>query len=213
MILLRTWQCCMAETVKRKSRKSSSASSTDENLSPDGKKLRHDASLSDSELCESDEVLSILNMAGEVIPKLEQVLEKLENLERYVKAVDEKVSNLQAKVDCFEAFKNKTETGRRIRFCKYRTRVAFKEKFDKLKCEINQLRDKKLYMEVYQPRENLRFLGIKEADMEEDVREVWLDSLKQSLVWKMQTKSNSKGSMLESVFLPMVDLDKLSHVF
>ena len=213
MILLRTWQCCMAETVKRKSRKSSSASSTDDNLSPDGKKLRHDASLSDSELCESDEVLSILNMAGEVIPKLEQVLEKLENLERYVKAVDEKVSNLQAKVDCFEAFKNKTETGRRIRFCKYRTRVAFKEKFDKLKCEINQLRDKKLYMEVYQPRENLRFLGIKEADMEEDVREVWLDSLKQSLVWKMQTKSNSKGSMLESVFLPMVDLDKLSHVF
>ena len=213
MILLRTWQCCMAETVKRKSRKSSSTSSADDNLSPDGKKLRHDASLSDSELCESDEVLSILNMAGEVIPKLEQVLEKLENLERYVKAVDEKVSNLQAKVDCFEAFKNKTETGRRIRFCKYRTRVAFKEKFDKLKCEINQLRDKKLYMEVYQPRENLCFLGIKEADMEEDVREVWLDSLKQSLVWKMQTKSNSKGSMLESVFLPMVDLDKLSHVF
>ena len=213
MILLRTWQCCMAETVKRKSRKSSSASSTDDNLSPDGKKLRHDTSLSDSELCESDEVLSILNMAGEVIPKLEQVLEKLENLERYVKAVDEKVSNLQAKVDCFEAFKNKTETGRRIRFCKYRTRVSFKEKFDKLKCEINQLRDKKLYMEVYQPHENLRFLGIKEADMEEDVREVWLDSLKQSLVWKMQTKSNSKGSMLESVFLPMVDLDKLSHVF
>ena len=213
MILLCTWQCCMAETVKRKSRKSSSASSTDDNLSPDGKKLRHDASLSDSELCESDEVLSILNMAGEVIPKLEQVLEKLENLERYVKAVDEKVSNLQAKVDCFEAFKNKTETGRRIRFCKYRTRVAFKEKFDKLKCEINQLRDKKLYMEVYQPRENLRFLRIKEADMEEDVREVWLDSLKQSLVWKMQTKSNCKGSMLESVFLPTVDLDKLSHVF
>ena len=79
-------------------------------------------------MCESDEVLSILNMAGEVIPKLEQVLEKLENLERYVKAVDEKVSNLQAKVDCFEAFKNKTEkkdprTGRRIGFCEHGTRV------------------------------------------------------------------------------------------
>ena len=48
-------------------------------------------------------------MTGKVIPKLEQVLEKLENLERYVKAVDEEVSNLQAKVDSFEAFKNKTE--------------------------------------------------------------------------------------------------------
>ena len=68
---------------------------------------RHNASLSDPELCESDEVLSILNMAGEVIPKLEQVLEKLENLEQYVKAADKKVSNLQAKVDCFEAFKTK----------------------------------------------------------------------------------------------------------
>ena len=41
-------------------------------------------------------------MAGKVIPKLEQVLEKLENLESYVKAVDEEVSNLQAKVDCFQ---------------------------------------------------------------------------------------------------------------
>ena len=82
MVLLRTWQCCMPEAVKRKSRKSSSESSTGDNLSPDGKKLRHDTSLSDFELCESDEVLTILNMAGEGIPKLEQVLEKLENLER-----------------------------------------------------------------------------------------------------------------------------------
>ncbi|XP_073229677.1 uncharacterized protein [Porites lutea] len=179
----------MAETVKRKSRKSSSASSTDDNLSQDGKKLRHDASLSDSELCESDEVLSILNMAGEVIPKLEQVLEKLENLERYVKAVDEKVSSLQAKVDCFEAFKNKTE--KKIKELEdgldfaNTERESFKEKFDKLKCEINQLRDEKLYMEVYQRRENLRFFGIKEeADMEEDAREVLVGFLKTELGMK-----------------------------
>ena len=80
---------------------------TDDSLSLDGKKLlRHDASLSDSELCESDEVLTTLNMAGEVIPKLEQVLEKIENLEQYVKAVDEKGSDLQAKVDCFESLKS-----------------------------------------------------------------------------------------------------------
>ena len=175
----------MAETVKRKSRKSSSTSSADDNLSPDGKKLRHDASLSDSELCESDKVLSILNMAGEVIPKLEQVLEKLENLERYVKAVDEEVSNLQEKVDCFEAFKNKTE--KKIKELEdgldfaNTERESFKEKFDKLKCEINQLRDEKLYMEVYQRRENLRFFGIKEeADME-DAREVLVGFLKTEL--------------------------------
>ena len=211
MILLRTWQCCMAETVKRKSRKSSSASSTDDNLSTDGKKLRHNASLSDSELCESDKVLSILNMAGEVIPKFE-VLEKLKNLERYVKAVNEKLVICRQRWIVSRLSKTKQKLEDALDFANTE-RESFKEKFDKLKCEINQLRDKKLYMEVYQPRENLRFLGIKEADMEEDVREVWLDSLKQSLVWKMQTKSNSKGSMLESVFLPMVDLDKLSHIF
>ena len=45
-------------------------------------------------------------MAGDVIPKLEQVLEKLENLERYVKAVDEKGSDLQAKMDCFDSLKS-----------------------------------------------------------------------------------------------------------
>ena len=201
----------MAETVKRKSRKSSSASSTDDNLSTDGKKLRHNASLSDSELCESDKVLSILNMAGEVIPKFE-VLEKLKNLERYVKAVNEKLVICRQRWIVSRLSKTKQKLEDALDFANTE-RESFKEKFDKLKCEINQLRDKKLYMEVYQPRENLRFLGIKEADMEEDVREVWLDSLKQSLVWKMQTKSNSKGSMLESVFLPMVDLDKLSHIF
>ena len=51
----------------------------------------------------------MLNMAGEVILKLEKVLEKLENLEQYAKAVDKKVSSLPAKMDCFEALKNKTE--------------------------------------------------------------------------------------------------------
>ena len=175
MVLLRTWQCCMAETVKRKSRKSSSTTSTDDNLSPDGKKIKNDASLSDSELYESDEVLTILNMAGEVIPKLEQVLEKLENLERYVKAVDEKVSNLQAKVDCFKELEDGLDFANT-------ERESFKEKFDKLKCEINQLRDEKLYMEVYQRRENLRFFGIKEeADTEEDAREVLIGFLNQSI--------------------------------
>ena len=122
-------------------------------------------------------------MAGEVIPKLEQVLEKLENLERYVKAVDEEVSNLQAKVDCFQKQNRKKDqrAGRRIGFCEHRMR-SFKEKFDKLKCEINPLRDEKLYMEVYQRWENLRFLGIKkEADTEEDAREVLIGFLKTEL--------------------------------
>ena len=83
--------------------------------------------------------------------------------------------------------------------------------FDKLKCEINELRDEKLYMEVYQSRENLRFFGFKLSCMirRRTRGRFWLDSLKQSLVWKMQTKSNSKGFIvLESVFLSMANLDR-----
>ena len=59
---------------------------------------------------------------------------------------------------------------------------SFKEKFDKLKCEINQLGDEKLYMEVYQRQENLHFFGIKEAaDTEEDARGVLVGFLKTEL--------------------------------
>ena len=54
--------------------------------------------------------------------------------------------------------------------------------FDKLKCEISELRDEKLYMEVYQSRENLRFFGFKEeANTEEDAREVLVGFLKTEL--------------------------------
>ena len=98
------------------------------------------------------------------------MLEKLENLERYVKAVDEKVSNLQAKVDCFKELEDGLDFANT-------ERESFKEKFDKLKCEINQLRDEKIYMEVYQRRENLK----EEAGMEEDAREVLVGFLKTEL--------------------------------
>ena len=109
-------------------------------------------------------------------------------MERYVKAVDKKVSTLQAKVDCFESFKKKKKTEKKIKELEDGLDFAntecksFKEKFDKLKCEINQLRDEKLCMEVYQQRENLRFFGIKEeADTEEDAREVLIGFLKTEL--------------------------------
>ena len=93
---------------------------------------------------------------------------------------------MQAKVNCFESSKTKTEKEIKeledgLDFAN-RERDSFKEKFDKLKCEINQLRDEKIYMEVYQRRENLRFFGIKEeADTEEDAREVLVGFLKTEL--------------------------------
>ena len=54
-------------------------------------------------------------------------------------------------------------------------RESFKEKFDKL-------RDEKIYMEVYQRRENLRFFGIKEeAGAGEDTKEVLVGFLETEL--------------------------------
>ena len=58
------------------------------------------------------------------------------------------------------------------------------DRFDKLKCELksNQLRDEKLYLEVYQRREKFRFFGFKEeADTEEVAREVLVGFLKTEL--------------------------------
>ena len=86
---------------------------------------------------------------------------------------------MQAKVNCFESSKTKTEKEIKeledgLDFANTE-RESFKEKFDKL-------RDEKIYMEVYQRRENLRFFGIKEeADTEEDAREVLVGFLKTEL--------------------------------
>ena len=182
----------MAENSKRKTWKSSSTSSTEESLSPDDKKLKHNISLTDSEpRSEPDEVLTLLNMAEAVMPKLEQVLEKLdkvesklEKLEDYVKAVDKKVSDLRSKVERFESFRNETkktikdiEDGMNFANAE---RETFKKKLQEMKGQIYQLKDEKLYMGVYQRLKNLRFFGIKEEN-EEDTREVLVDFLKTEL--------------------------------
>ena len=48
--------------------------------------------------------------------------------------------------------------------------------------QLGQLKDEKLYMEVYQRRENLRFFGIKEAaTAQEDTKEALVEFLKTEL--------------------------------
>ena len=53
----------------------------------------------------------------------------------------------------------------------------------RLQGEIETLRDEKLYMEVYQQRENLRFYGIREASgtTEENVKEVLVGFMQNEL--------------------------------
>ena len=193
-VLAPVWKPYMAETSKRKTWKSSSTSSIEDGLSPDDKKIRCNASLTDSEAnSEPDEVISLLNIAEAVMPKLNLVLEKLgrvehklEELEAYVKTVDAKVSSLQVKVEYFESFKKETEkTVKEIEDgMNYANveRESFKKKLEDMQNQLDQLKDEKLYMEVYQRRENLRFFGIKEAAAsEEDTREILVDFLKTEL--------------------------------
>ncbi|XP_078351848.1 uncharacterized protein LOC144636502 [Oculina patagonica] len=132
-------------------------------------------------------------MAETIMPKLELVIEKLgkvesklEDLENNVKSVDAKVNKLQAKVECFESFQKKTvkkvediESGMNFTNTE---RESFETKLKGMQKQLDQLKDEKLYMEVYQRRENLRFFEIEEAGTaEEDTREVLVDFLKAEL--------------------------------
>ena len=187
----------MANSNKRKTWKSLSSSSTEEELSPDDKKLRC-TSFTTSEITrEQDEETFLDNMTAElVMPKLNLLLEKLDNveskledLENYVKSVDAKVSALQTKVDSFESFKKKTEKTvedieNGMSFANTEIE-ALKTRLQKTEKKLGQLKDEKLYMEVYQRRENLRFFGIQEADTaEEDTRKVLVNFMKTKLDMK-----------------------------
>lgn len=126
------------------------------------------------------------------MPKLQLLLEKLvavelklEKLEKYVKSVDDKVSNFQTKIECFESFKRETEKkvmelDEGLNFANAE-RESFKAKLQVVQNQVNQLKDEKLYMEVYHRRENLRFFGIEEVAGEEDTKEVLVNFLTNEL--------------------------------
>ena len=86
----------------------------------------------------------------------------------------------------FEVFKKETETKIKeledgLNFAN-KERESFKKKFQEIQNQVHLLKDEKLYMEVYQRRENLPFLEIKEEkDVKEDTREVLIDFLKTGL--------------------------------
>ena len=186
----------MAESSKRKTWKNiTSTSSEEESLLPVDKKLKCDKESDLEGNSESpDEIIRVLNMTESIMPKLEMIFEKLEkldekldSLEKYVKAVDGKVSKLQQKVEAFEKFMQNTgktvELQDGLSFAN-EEREAFKQQLKDLTVKVDKLKDEKLYMEVYQRRENLRFFGIEETntgDNEEDTRQVLVDFLEDKL--------------------------------
>ena len=132
---------------------------------------------------------SVLEMAGDVLPKLDIVLKKLEametkldNLGSYVKNVDAKVNALTKKVETLEettrnAMKSIGELDRGLAFLNSEV-----EGLKKLEKDCAALRQEVLYMGVYQRRENLRCYGI-DADPEgaEDKPKVLIDFLQSEL--------------------------------
>ena len=174
------------QKLKRKSRKSSSTSSEEDNRPSEDKRSKFDLSEED---CGIDEVHSVLEMAEDVLPKLDNVLKKLEametkldNLESYVKNVDAKVSALTVKVETLEAttrnaMKSIEELDRGLAFLNNEV-----EELKKREKDCTALRQQVLYMGVYQRRENLRFYGIEEdPEGAEDTRQVLIDFLQSEL--------------------------------
>ena len=60
-------------------------------------------------------------------------------------------------------------------------RESFKMRIQELQIQLDQPKDEKRYIEVYQRRENLRVFGIQEVGAEEDTREVLVDFLRREL--------------------------------
>ncbi|PFX11558.1 hypothetical protein AWC38_SpisGene24660, partial [Stylophora pistillata] len=143
--------------------------------------------------------MSSSNMAEQVMPKLDLVQEKLgavefklgkvesklEELENHVKSLDAQVCSLQTKVECLESFQKKTERTvndieNGMNFAD-EERKSFMMRIQELQTQLNQLKDEKLYMEVFQRRENLRFFGIQEVGAEEDTKEGLVNFLRTDL--------------------------------
>ena len=187
--------------------RSESISSEEDSLSPLEKKVKSTDHMESGS--ETDDVVEMLEVVKKVMPKIELVLEKLDKMEKkldslegYVKVVDGKVNRLQEKVEYFELFSKDAALSLKVldegmsfansEIESMKEKVKHWEKSlqeetarveRKLQGEIEVLRDEKLYMEVYQRRENLRFYGIREASgaTEENVKEVLVGFMQNEL--------------------------------
>ncbi len=158
---------------------------------------------------EEDEIAAALELANSVMPKLDLVLQKLDNMEKkldnlelFVKVVDGKVNKLQDKAEQFERFStdatkklNVLDEGisfanteienlkKKVNLLEQTIQENTANTENKFKGKIEALRNEKLYMEVYQRRENLRFYGIAESfDLSgENFKEVLIDFIQKEL--------------------------------
>ena len=190
---------------KRRARQSSD-NSTGSNSSPEAKKLREcDHSPEDENGEEGDEIISALNMAGGFQKTLQDILKKLENIEKLKKLdiIEEAVNDLRKSFDKLEgriqtledAYKttkqdveglkeslnanneDKQKTSERL--------GKFEEKTNsennKLSALVKEIENKNLYLEACSRRENVKLENIPEEDPKEGTEMVLRSFLEREL--------------------------------
>ena len=178
-------------TPQRKSRNLATSSSSEES-SPEGKKLRHSYSPDSKNSDDEDQVMATLNLTEGVTKKLDLILERLSKLDSKMEELNKTVKGLQGKVSSLEidvvSIKDKQKSLDQ-KFTHVESNSKFvdshikelQEMVEERKDEISACRKQILYLEAYNRRENLKFEGIPElpkssgqqnATSKEDTKEV-----------------------------------------
>jgi len=186
------------ENLKARRRNRSNLSSESSIESPEAKKPRNSSveRISDNE---GDEVLTALNMAGNLNEKLQQILKKLEKLDTIEKSTSKIESSLKeleirmAKMEEFKITASKdiqelkdglSYVGDQVQEAKLDEVSKNLTQIDELKKEssskLEELTTQNLYLEAYSRRENIKFFNIEETPRE-NVEEVLRDFLEEEL--------------------------------
>ena len=182
---------CVYITPKRKSRNQITSNCSEE-MSPEGKKLKHSYSPDSRNLDDEDQVMAALNLTEGVTKKLDLILERLSNLDSKMEELNKAVKGLQGKVSSLEidvvSIKDKQKSLDE-KFTHVESNSNFvdshikelQERVEERKDEISGCHKQILYLEAYSRRENLKFEGIPElpessgqqnAASKEDTKEV-----------------------------------------
>ena len=168
----------LPSNLKRKSRNSSGS----ETVSPDGKRI---CEVSKKEINSSadgngkkftsastmteiitQQLQQVLERLTSVEGKLDGVLEKVQRLETALSGVKSDITELQSKTTQMKKVSDDMEAG----LNNLNTEVEeLRKKIGEREKEFKLINDRCLYQEVYNRRENLRFLGFPEATSNEEV--------------------------------------------
>ena len=164
----------LPSNLKRKTRNSSGS----EAVSPDGKRICEvnnkeiDSSADGNGKTETmteiitQQLQQVLERLTSVEGKLDGVLEKVQRLETALSGVKSDITELQSKTTQMKKVSDDIEAG----LNNVNTEVEeLRKKMGENEKEIKLINDRCLYQEVYNRRENLRFLGFPKATSNEEV--------------------------------------------